>query len=468
MALGLASLGLWVHGGSPNRSLVPITRFAAAGVAATGVFCLVAPVDGAGAATQIGQTFQPTSNCSPRTRLQTGSPNGQYAAPFPGVITSWSEQSSSAGGESPVVFKVARSAGGDAFTVVGESEGRLIPDADTLSTFPVRIAVQTGDVIGLFSAPASVFLCSRAATGYTVGESAFGTEVTAGTMAAFTPVPNLQLGVSATLEADCDSDGFGDETQDPDTATCKDSKFSFGKLKRNKKRGTAKLTVKVPGPGTLTLLGKGLVRQRPGTLPAQRVGAHQDGRRGRRGEAEDQAEGPQEGEAGCDRQAQGQGEDHIHADRRASEHQDQADQACRAEAISISAAPESDGATRVMYILGVPLAESVERQWPQMNEVVRSSKLVADVEGNFPELTLEVGRRLQLEDVIVVEWTCDYGDGRLYRNVTIGELEDGKAVRVTDYWGEPTETPEWRRSMTDRLDMPGDGIWPDSEHLAHY
>jgi hypothetical protein len=129
---------------------------------------------------------------------------------------------------------------------------------------------------------------------------------------------------------------------------------------------------------------------------------------------------------------------------------------------------ESDGATRVAYILDVPLAENVERQWPQMGEVVRSSALVADVEGNFPELTLEVGRRLKLDDVVVVEWTCDYGDGRLYRNVTIGELEDGKAVRVTDYWGEPTETPEWRRDTTDRLEMPGDGIWPDGEHLSHY
>ena len=128
----------------------------------------------------------------------------------------------------------------------------------------------------------------------------------------------------------------------------------------------------------------------------------------------------------------------------------------------------SDGATRVAYVLGVPLAEHVVRQWPQMGEIVRSSKLVADVEGNFLELTLEVGRRLRLGDVIVVEWTCDYGDGRLYRNVTIGELENGRAVRVTDYWGEPTVTPEWRRPLTDRLDMPGDGIWPDGEHLSHY
>jgi hypothetical protein len=128
---------------------------------------------------------------------------------------------------------------------------------------------------------------------------------------------------------------------------------------------------------------------------------------------------------------------------------------------------ESDGATRLAYILGVPLAENVVRQWPQMGEVVRTSRLVADVEGNFAELTLAVGRRLHLDDVVVVEWTCDYGDGRLYRNVTFGELRDGRAVRVTDLWGEPTSTPQWRRSLTDRLDMPGDGTWPDVDHLAH-
>ena len=130
--------------------------------------------------------------------------------------------------------------------------------------------------------------------------------------------------------------------------------------------------------------------------------------------------------------------------------------------------PESNGKTRVAYILGVPLADDVVRQWPQMGEIVRSSALVASVEGNFPELTLEVGRRLQLDDVVVVEWTCNYGDGRLYRNVTIGELENGEAVRVTDYWGEPVETPEWRRPLTERLDMPGDGIWPSDEKLSHH
>lgn len=128
----------------------------------------------------------------------------------------------------------------------------------------------------------------------------------------------------------------------------------------------------------------------------------------------------------------------------------------------------SNGATRVAYLLGLPLAKDVLRQWPQMGEIVRTRKLIAEVEGNFPELTLEVGRRLRLDDVVVVEWTCNYGDGRLYRNVTIGELADGEVIRVTDYWGEPTGTPEWRVPVTARLDMPGDGVWPDNAHLGHH
>ena len=129
---------------------------------------------------------------------------------------------------------------------------------------------------------------------------------------------------------------------------------------------------------------------------------------------------------------------------------------------------ESNGATRVAHLLGAPLAEDVVRQWPQMGEVVITRALIAEVEGNFPELTLAVGRRIELGDVIVVEWTCNYGDGRLYRNVTIGELTDGEVVRVTDYWGEPTGTPEWRVPMTARLDMPPEGVWPDNAHLEHH
>jgi hypothetical protein len=58
--------------------------------------------------------------------------------------------------------------------------------------------------------------------------------------------------------------------------------------------------------------------------------------------------------------------------------------------------------------------------------------------------------------------------GAVYRNVTIAQIQDGEAVRVTDYWGKPFETPEWREEMTDRLDMPPVGRWPSADRLSHH
>lgn len=128
----------------------------------------------------------------------------------------------------------------------------------------------------------------------------------------------------------------------------------------------------------------------------------------------------------------------------------------------------SNGETRLAHILGVPLAEDVERQWPQMGEVVRGRELIGKVEGNFEDLTLAVGARYRLGDLLVVEWSNDYGDGAIYRNVTIAELKDGQAVRVTDYWGQPFQTPAWRQAATGRLDMPAGGRWPAADELEHH
>ena len=134
----------------------------------------------------------------------------------------------------------------------------------------------------------------------------------------------------------------------------------------------------------------------------------------------------------------------------------------------MSRTSESNGQTRLEYLLGVPLADDVVREWPQMGEAVRGRQLIGEVEGNFEELTLAVGARHRLGDLLVVEWSNDYGDGAVYRNVTIAEIEDGKAVRVTDYWGAPFDTPEWRRSMTESLDMPASGRWPAVDNLTHH
>jgi hypothetical protein len=127
----------------------------------------------------------------------------------------------------------------------------------------------------------------------------------------------------------------------------------------------------------------------------------------------------------------------------------------------------SAGSTRLAYILGVPLAAAAVRQWPQMGEIVRGRDQIGAVEGHFEEFRLAVGERRRFGDFVLVEWSADYGDGAIYRNVTIAEIKDGEAVRVTDYWGKPFDTPDWREEMTERLDMPADGRWPSADRLSH-
>jgi hypothetical protein len=175
------------------------------------------------------------------------SPGSEYAAPSPGVITAWSYQ----GGVSPpalLKLKVGRPAGLDAFTIVAQS-GYKIPAANSLNTFTdVRIPVQAGDVIGFYS-PSAGWNCEDGTPGYTAEEKT-GDQLT-GTTTTYLPETTTRLNISATLEPDCDGDGFGDETQDPDTVSCNpvpDTAIVKGpKDKSRKKQARFEFSSSIPG-----------------------------------------------------------------------------------------------------------------------------------------------------------------------------------------------------------------------------
>ena len=124
------------------------------------------------------------------------------------MITSWSYQSSPTATQ--VNFKVLRSAGGSSFTVVGES-GVLLTVPNQLLTQQIRIPVNAGDVLGVFTNNA---LCGHVAVGmgyqgfYRPSDQALGTAADP-----YSGPAQYQLDVAATLEPDCDNDGFGDESR---------------------------------------------------------------------------------------------------------------------------------------------------------------------------------------------------------------------------------------------------------------
>jgi hypothetical protein len=172
----------------------------------------------AGAATTLGETFVPPDAFTEVSiALQAQSPGNAYAAPSPGVITSWSFQASFGALPQGLKLKVGRPAGGADFTIVGESAPKN-PISNQLNTYTdVSIPVQTGDVIGLY--PGDVD--NDAHFFRSVDESkGFGAVVHVGDLAPGGtddfegPVSVYQLDVSAKLEPDADHDGFGDETQD--------------------------------------------------------------------------------------------------------------------------------------------------------------------------------------------------------------------------------------------------------------
>jgi len=193
-----------------------LVRRLSLGLLAAGLMLVAVPSAG-NAATQIGETFDPVNSCNTsETLLQSTSPGGKYAAPAAGVITQWSFQT---GGTAPtgLKFKVGRFAGSSNFTIVGES-APVNPVTDRLNSYPTRIPVQPGDVIGFFSGSAPTS-CWRIDDAYRYHRN-LG-DVPPGTTAPFIAgLDPLQLDLSALLEPDCDGDGLGDETQDADLSSC--------------------------------------------------------------------------------------------------------------------------------------------------------------------------------------------------------------------------------------------------------
>jgi hypothetical protein len=182
---------------------------------------LMAVPSEAGAATRVGETFTPVNGAQPNpcfagfTFIQSTSPNGQYAVPLAGVITSWSF---AANGSPPQLkFKVGRLTAPNNFAIVGESAVKT-PTPNQLNTYLESIAVQPGDLLGLYTNTTGD--CVRAAAGYNY-HFRMGDQLP-GPPAPFAANPGLetQFDISALVEGDCDKDGLGDETQDTNLSTC--------------------------------------------------------------------------------------------------------------------------------------------------------------------------------------------------------------------------------------------------------
>ncbi len=216
-----------------------------AGVAAAALVAL-APASPAAAAVTIGQLAPGTgaSTCSgsafDRTQptVTSGSP---YVVPqMPPasalVIASWSHNAGPGAGQT-MTMKVFRKASDPAtYTAVGHDGPRPLVES-TINTFPASVPVQPGDVLGVNNLSPAPNRCTFEVLG---GSYLFRNgNLADGQQGAFDTSPDDRVNVSAVVA--------------PSNA------FSLGEVQRNKKKGTATLTVNnLPNPGELTASGNGV------------------------------------------------------------------------------------------------------------------------------------------------------------------------------------------------------------------
>jgi hypothetical protein len=138
--------------------------------------------------------------------IQVVSPGNVFAAPFNGVLTSWTSNNDLLW--NTAIFKAVRPGSGNSFTVLGQDG----PQPSDGVPHPIRIPVLQNDVIGVYVPPGGGTQCvSQPASGYLLGSKSADVGVGSG---AFDETSASRTAVTAVIEPDKDNDNYGDETQD--------------------------------------------------------------------------------------------------------------------------------------------------------------------------------------------------------------------------------------------------------------
>ena len=187
------------------------------------------------ASVTIGQVVPAPVGCADNNDwAQTSVASGtSYTVPGTGTITSWSHQAGGGSGQT-MKMKIWRQVVGLSYTQVGHDGPRTLTPS-FLNTFPTSIPVKPGDILG-FHSGASVSACLSAIT---TGDSALGDfgDTVDGEQEDFPSTFLRHLNITAVFNPS--------------------NTFTLGAVTRNKKKGTATMTVNVPNAGELTGSGKG-------------------------------------------------------------------------------------------------------------------------------------------------------------------------------------------------------------------
>jgi ketosteroid isomerase-like protein len=116
---------------------------------------------------------------------------------------------------------------------------------------------------------------------------------------------------------------------------------------------------------------------------------------------------------------------------------------------------ESGDMQAVVDLQLATLSDDFVQEWPQSGERIRRDNAI-EVNKNYNQATgtapkMKLRRITSKDDLAVIEGTIDYGDGTPVSYVGIAELKDGKIARMTEYFANPFEAPEWRKQYVERM-----------------
>lgn len=98
--------------------------------------------------------------------------------------------------------------------------------------------------------------------------------------------------------------------------------------------------------------------------------------------------------------------------------------------------------------------EAVQR-WPQSGEAMNGLDRILEAtrrRSSVPHVL--VSELVEAGDRVVAQWSADYGDGKVWRNVSLFRLVDGRIVEEVDYFGDPFEGPAWRADLVEIEELP--------------
>jgi ketosteroid isomerase-like protein len=96
-------------------------------------------------------------------------------------------------------------------------------------------------------------------------------------------------------------------------------------------------------------------------------------------------------------------------------------------------------------------SDTAVMEWPASKERVVGAENRRAVYSRTPVLPrISIRRIFGAEDLWIAEATMTY-DGHPYAAALIFEFQDGKIVKQTGYWSEPSQAPAWRAPWVESL-----------------